>query len=112
MSRPQERLFALRARRVSNHMAVPIDAKRLSTIITRQQRNLLKEALRRPDKWNDRLSGIRLSSDFSRIVDTRSRTIFAAVKLTQMLWLLKAAVIPDGRLSLSCGRIRSSPGNI
>jgi hypothetical protein len=82
-------------------MAGPIDAKRLSTIITRQQRNPLKEALRRPGKWNDRLSSIRPTSDFSRIVDARSGTMFAAVKLTQMLWLLKAAVIPDGSLSLS-----------
>jgi type IV secretory pathway TrbF-like protein len=82
-------------------MAVVIDAKPLSAVVTGQQRNPLKEALRRPDKWNDRLSSIRLSSDFARIVDTRSGTIFAAVKLTQMLWLLKAAVIPDDSLSLS-----------
>jgi len=82
-------------------MAVPIDAERLSAVVASQQRTPAKAAARRPDKWNDRLSSIRLSSDFSRIVDARSGTMFAAVKLTQMLWLLKAAVIPDGSFSLS-----------
>jgi hypothetical protein len=82
-------------------MAVLIDAEGLSTIVAGQQRNPPKDALRCPDKWNDRLSSIRLSSDFSCIVDTRSGTIFAAVKLTQMLWPTTAAVIPDGSLNLS-----------
>jgi hypothetical protein len=81
-------------------MAVPIDAERLSTVVASQQRTPAKAAPRRPDKWNYRLSSIRLSSDFSRIVDARSGTMFAALKLTQVLWPT-AAVIPDGSLSLS-----------
>jgi hypothetical protein len=85
-------------------MAVLIDAERLSAAVARQQRTPAKAAMRRPDKWNDRLSSVCLSSDFSRIVDARSGTIFAAVKLTQMLWLKPAVqpvVLPGGSLSLS-----------
>jgi hypothetical protein len=65
-------------------MAVPIDAERLSAVVARQQRDPLKAARRPPEKWNDRLSNIRSSSDFSRVVDTRSGTMFAAAKLTQI----------------------------
>jgi hypothetical protein len=80
-------------------MAVPIDAERLSAVVASQQRTLAKAAPGRPEKWNDRLSGIRLSSDFSRIVDARSGTMVAAVKLTQMLWPM-SAVLPEGRSDL------------
>jgi hypothetical protein len=65
-------------------MAVLIDAKRLSAVVTGQQRNPLKAARRCPDKWNNRLRDIRSSNDFSRVVDTRSATIFAAGKVTQI----------------------------
>jgi hypothetical protein len=65
-------------------MAVLIDAERLSAVVAGQQRNPPKAARRRPDKWNNRLSDIRSSSDFSRVVDTRSGTIFAAGKVTQI----------------------------
>jgi hypothetical protein len=67
-------------------MAVLIDAERLSAVVARQQRNLSQTVRRRPDKWNDRFSGIRGSSDFSRVVDTRSGTIFAAAKVAQIRW--------------------------
>jgi hypothetical protein len=66
-------------------MTVLIDAKRLSAVVARQQRNPAKAARRRPDKWNDGLSNIRRSSDFSRVVDTRSGTIFAAAKVTKFV---------------------------
>jgi hypothetical protein len=65
-------------------MAALIDAERLSAVVARRQRNPPKAACRRPDKWNNRLSGIRSSSDFSRVVDTRNGTIFAAAKVTQI----------------------------
>ncbi len=67
-------------------MAVLIDAERLSAVVARQQRNPAKAARRRPDKWNDRLSDIRRSSDFPRVVDTRSGSIFAAAKIAQIRW--------------------------
>ena len=76
-------------------MAMPIDAERLSAVVASQQRTPAKAAPRRPDKWNDRLSGIRFSSDFSRIVNARSGTMVAALKLTQMLWHPIPAVIPE-----------------
>src|SRR4030095_7215106 len=95
VSRPKDSLRSILARRVTDRVAVCIDAEGLSTAVARQQRKLPKFALRCPDKWNYRLSSIRVSSDFSRIVDTRSGTIFAAVKLTQMLWVAMVAAVPD-----------------
>jgi hypothetical protein len=80
-------------------MAVRIDTERLPAVIARQQRNPLKATRRRPGKWNDRLSAIRSSSDFSRVVDTPSGTIFAAAKVTQIR-RPQATVIPDGGSSL------------
>jgi hypothetical protein len=65
-------------------MAVLIDTERLSAVVARQQWNPAMAGRRRPDKWNDRLSDIRSSSDFSRVVDTPSGTVFAAVKVTQI----------------------------
>jgi hypothetical protein len=91
-------------------VAVLVDAERLPAVVGRQQRNPPKAGRRRPDKWNDRLSDIRSSSDFSRVVDTRSGTIFAAAKVTQML-RSRGAMAP-GRGSSSSAKIACSPNKI
>jgi len=85
LARPQESSGTVRPGRISDHMAVLIDAQGLSTIVAgssgiRQGRPEVS------DKWNDRLSSIRGSSDFSRIVDTEADYI-RRVKLTKMLWV-------------------------
>src|SRR5439155_9549315 len=85
-SRPHESFLAIRARRVSRHMAVTIDAERLSAVVARQQRNPPKAARRRPHKWNDGASNVRSASDFPRVIDSRSGSIFAAAKATQIRW--------------------------
>jgi hypothetical protein len=92
-------------------MALPIDAKRLSAVVASQERTPAKAAPASPDKWNDRLSSIRLSSGFSRIVNGPSGTKFAAVKLTQMPWP-PMAVIPDTSFNLARGKITCVPSNI